>query len=42
MLDKIYVEIKAKWNELRLAGSDPEILKFLVHLMEEIEACNWP
>ena len=34
MLDEIYKEIKAKWNELRLARADPDILKFLVHLME--------
>lgn len=37
MLDQIYLEIKAKWNELRLAGADPDVLKFLVHLMDEIE-----
>ena len=34
MLDEIYKEIKAKWNELRIAGADAEILKFLVYLME--------
>lgn len=33
----IYKEIKAKWNELRKRQYDPEILKFLIHLMEEIE-----
>ena len=38
MLDQIYLEIKAKWNELRLAGADPDVLKFLVHLMSEIES----
>ena len=37
MLDHIYLEIKQKWNELRLKDTDPEILRFLVHLLDELE-----
>lgn len=37
MLDKLYLEIRGKWNELRLKDADPDVLRFLVHLMDEIE-----
>ena len=38
LIDKIYIEIKAKWNKLRIKqDSDSDILLFLVHLMEMIE-----
>ena len=38
LIDKIYIEIKTKWNKLRVKqDSDPDILRFLVYLMELIE-----
>ena len=37
MLDKLYLEIRDKWNELRLKDADPDVLRFLVHLMDGIE-----
>jgi len=37
MLDKLYLEIRDKWNELRLKDTDPDVLRFLVHLMDELE-----
>ena len=33
----IYKEIKDKWRSLRQTTTSPKTLKFLVHLMEEIE-----
>ena len=34
----LYIEIKARWNILRAnPNADADELKFLVHLMEEIE-----
>ena len=36
MLDELYLEIRDKWNELRLKNADPEILKFFVHLLDKI------
>ena len=33
----IYKEIKLKRTQFRLAKADHEIVKFLTHLMEEIE-----
>lgn len=38
MLDHIYLEIKAKWNELRQKDTPSDLLLWLVHLMEEIES----
>ena len=37
VIGDIYREVKAKWNELRLANADPEILKFLVRLMDMMD-----
>lgn len=38
LIDKIYLEIKTKWNKLRIKQDpDPDVLRFLVHLMEMIE-----
>ena len=37
MFDKLYLEIRDKWNELRLKDTDPDVLRFLVHLMDELE-----
>ena len=37
LLDSVYLEVKAEWNRLRAGNTDPEILKFLVHLMEMLE-----
>ena len=38
LIDRVYLEIKSKWNRLRIKqDSDPDILRFLIHLMEMIE-----
>lgn len=37
VLTNIYREIKVKYNEFRLSKKDTEVLKFMIHLMEEIE-----
>ena len=37
VIGDIYREVKSKWNELRLANADPEILKFLVRLMDMMD-----
>ena len=37
VLTNIYREIKIKYNEFRLSKKDTEVLKFMIHLMEEIE-----
>ena len=38
LIDRVYLEIKSKWNRLRIKqDSDPDILRFLIRLMEMIE-----
>jgi len=34
---KLYLDTREKWNELRLKDADPEVLRFLLWLMNEFE-----
>lgn len=38
-LSGLYLEVRQKWNDMRVRkDADTETLKFLVHLMDELEA----
>ena len=36
-IDELYLEIKARWNRIRVESGNSDECRFLVHLMEEIE-----
>ena len=35
--EELYLEIKARWNRIRVESGNSDECRFLVHLMEEIE-----
>lgn len=37
---QVYREIKAEWNKRRQMDTDPEILRFMIRLMELMESLD--